>query len=113
MNKKSHPKCVLVDWCGNDENVGEGRIVSSDPDDLVNDCRLGPNDFKVLVKTATKPDAFLWRPALQMSTIQEAVGQMIAWPASKCVLSNKELQIEDIAPTVTFIFTIVVSMLMI
>ena len=50
MNKKSHPKCVLVDWCGNDENVGEGRIVSSDPDDLVNDCRLGPNDLKAWSK---------------------------------------------------------------
>ncbi|XP_020879181.1 uncharacterized protein LOC110227818 [Arabidopsis lyrata subsp. lyrata] len=98
VNKRSHPKCVLVDWSGSDENVGEGRILSSDPDDLVNDCRLGPTDLKVLVETATKADAFLWRPATKMFTIQEAVGQIIAWPSSKCVLLDKELQIEDIAP---------------
>ncbi|CAE5962981.1 unnamed protein product [Arabidopsis arenosa] len=98
VNKRSHPKCVLVDWSGSDENIGEGRILSSDPDDLVNDCRLGPTDLKVLVETATKADAFLWRPATKMFTIQEAVGQIIAWPASKCVLLDKELQIEDIAP---------------
>ncbi|CAE6176640.1 unnamed protein product [Arabidopsis arenosa] len=99
VNKRSHPKCVLVDWSGSDENIGEGRILSSDPDDIVNDCRLGPTDLKVLVETATKPDAFLWRPATRMFTIEEAVGQMIAWPASKCVLVDKELNIEDIAPT--------------
>ncbi|KAG7536590.1 Patatin-like phospholipase domain [Arabidopsis suecica] len=98
VNKRSHPKCVLVDWSGSDENIGEGRILSSDPDDLVNDCRLGPTDLKVLVETATKADAFLWRPATKMFTIQEAIGQIIAWPTSKCVLLDKELQIEDIAP---------------
>ncbi|CAE5960313.1 unnamed protein product [Arabidopsis arenosa] len=98
VNKRSHPKCVLVDWSDSDENIGEERILSSDPDDLVNDCRLGPTDLKVLVETATKADAFIWRPATKMFTIEEAVGQIIAWPASKCVLLDKELQIEDIAP---------------
>ncbi|KAG7559032.1 putative transposase Ptta/En/Spm plant [Arabidopsis thaliana x Arabidopsis arenosa] len=99
VNKRAHPKCVLVDWSGSDDNIGEGRILSSDPDDIVNDCRLGPTDLKVLVETATKPDAFLWRPATKMFTIEEAVGQIIAWPTSKCVLVDKELNIEDIAPT--------------
>ena len=89
----------MVDWSGSDEDVGEGRILSSDPDDLVNDCRLGP---KGLVESATKADAFLWRPATKMFTMEEAVGQIIAWPASKCVLLDKELQIEDIAPLVIF-----------
>ena len=89
----------MVDWSGSDEDVGEGRILSSDPDDLVNDCHLGP---KGLVESATKADAFLWRPATKMFTMEEAVGQIIAWPASKCVLLDKELQIEDIAPLVIF-----------
>ena len=44
---------------GSDEDVGEGRSLSSNPDDLVNDCRLGPTDLKVLVESATKADAFL------------------------------------------------------
>ena len=59
VKKRSHPKCVLVDWSGSDEDVGEGRILSSDPDDLVNDRLLGPIDLKVLVESATKADAFL------------------------------------------------------
>ncbi|XP_020871070.1 uncharacterized protein LOC110225627 [Arabidopsis lyrata subsp. lyrata] len=46
----------------------------------------------------TNPDAFLWRPASNMFTVEEAVGQIIAWPASKCVLVDKDIQIEDIAP---------------
>ena len=92
----------MVDWSGGDEDVGEGRILSSHPDDLVNDCRLGPTDLKVLVETATKVDAFLWRPATKMFTMEEVVGQIIAWPATKCVLLDKEIQIEDIAPLVSF-----------
>ncbi|CAA7014673.1 unnamed protein product [Microthlaspi erraticum] len=46
VNKRSQPKCVLVDWAGTDENVAEGRIISSEPDDLVSDTRLGPTDVK-------------------------------------------------------------------
>ena len=96
----------MVDWSGGDEDVGEGRILSSNPDDLVNDCRLGPTDLKVLVETATKADAFLWRPSTKMFTMEEAVGQIIAWPATKCVLLDKEIQIEDIAPLVNSILLI-------
>lgn len=69
----------MVDWAGTDVNVSEGRIISSEPDVLVNDTRLGPTDVKVLVDSATVPDAFLWRPASNMFTMVEAVGQMIAW----------------------------------
>ena len=94
----------MVDWSGIDEDVGEGRILSSDPDDLVNDRLLGPIDLKVLVETATKADAFLWRPATKMFTMEEVVGQIIACRATKCVLLDKE--IEDIAPFVNFILLI-------
>ena len=38
-----------------DGNVGEGRIFSFDPDDIVNDSRLGPTDVKVLVDSVTEP----------------------------------------------------------
>jgi len=93
----------LVDWSGGDEDVGEGRILSSDPDDLVNDCLLGPTDMKVLVETASKADAFLSRLATNMFTMEEAVGQIIAWPTTKCVLLDKEIEIEDIAPLVNFL----------
>ena len=101
----------MVNWSGPEDIIGEGRILSSDPDDVVNDCRLGPVDLKVLVEAANTPDAFLWRPAPNMYTITEAVGQMIAWPASKCVLVEKDLEIEDIAPLVNCRFQHILSQL--
>ncbi|KAG7559310.1 putative transposase Ptta/En/Spm plant [Arabidopsis thaliana x Arabidopsis arenosa] len=48
VNKRSQPKCILTDWTGGDATVAEGRIITSNPDDLVNDCRLGPTDLKEL-----------------------------------------------------------------
>ncbi|KAG7567797.1 Transposon En/Spm-like [Arabidopsis thaliana x Arabidopsis arenosa] len=98
VNKRSQPKCILTDWTGGDATVAEGRIITSDPDDLVNDCRLGPSDLKVLVEIAIVPEAYLWRPAINMFTIEKAVGQMIAWPTSKCVNLEQELQPEDNTP---------------
>lgn len=91
---------MLVDWCGNDDNVAEGRLFSSDPDDFINDIPLGPNAVKVLVEIASKPSAFLWRPAPEMFTIEEAVGKLIAWPATNYFLLD---QAEDIANEVKFL----------
>jgi len=76
----------LIDWTGNGNAIiAEGRIITSDPDDLVNDCRLGPSDVKVLVDAATVPDAYLWRLELNMCTIESAIVKMIAWPSLKWV----------------------------
>lgn len=91
---------MLVDWSDTDDKVAEAHVISSDPEDIVNDSRLGATDLKVLVEAAIILDTFLWRPAAKMFTIVEAVGQMIAWPASKCVLVDKPIQMEDIVPTV-------------
>jgi len=100
VNKIPQKKCLLIDWADEDGNVAEGRIISSDPEDIVNDSRLGPNDVKVLVDEATEPEAFLWRPATNMCTIKEAVGHIIAWPKKKCVELGLGLEHEDIAPLV-------------
>ena len=72
VNKKSKKMCLLLDWAGEDGNVAEGSILSSEPDDIVNDTRLGPMDFKVLVESATEPEAYLWRPARNMCTIKNS-----------------------------------------
>ncbi|KAL0690551.1 hypothetical protein Bca4012_090229 [Brassica carinata] len=72
VNKRAQPKCVLVDWSGSDENVAEGRIISSESEDFVNDIPLGPLAVKVLVETAIKSDAFLWRPATGMFIVEHA-----------------------------------------
>ncbi|XP_019086556.1 PREDICTED: uncharacterized protein LOC104754446 [Camelina sativa] len=74
---KSQPKCVLVDWAGTDDNVVEGLVLSTDPADFVNDIPLGPNHIKVLVETAIKPDAYLWKPAINVFNIEQAVGLVI------------------------------------
>lgn len=104
MNKRRQPKCVLIDWSSEDGNVAEGRIISTDPEELINDSRLGPSDVKVLVEKAIVPAAFLWRPATNMFTLEEAVGQMIAWPASKCVnIDHGILQTESLPQLVNFI----------
>lgn len=103
MNKRTQPKCVLIDWAGDDANVAEGRIISCDLDEVMNDSRLGHTDVKVLVDIATVPEAFLCRPASNMFTIKEVIGQLIAWPAAKCVNIEQGLQPEDVAPLVKFI----------
>uniref|UniRef100_A0A1J3K712 Uncharacterized protein n=1 Tax=Noccaea caerulescens TaxID=107243 RepID=A0A1J3K712_NOCCA len=52
VNKKAQLKCILYDWSGSDAKVAEGRILSSDPKDFINEIPLGPNSFKVLVENA-------------------------------------------------------------
>ncbi|KAL0716221.1 hypothetical protein Bca4012_065543 [Brassica carinata] len=96
VTRRAHPKCVLVDWSGSDENVAEGRVMSSEPDDFVNDIPLGPLAVKVFVETAIKSDAFLWRPATGMCIVEQALGELIAWPANKWVLSDQGMYYEDI-----------------
>jgi len=94
---------VLVDWSGSDENVAEGRILSSEPDDFVNDIPLGPLGVKVLVESAIKSDAFLWRPATGMYNVEHAVGEMIAWPVNKCVFIDQGMYSEDIPLRVRYL----------
>ncbi|KAL0645564.1 hypothetical protein Bca4012_043855 [Brassica carinata] len=98
VNKKSMKMCLLIDWADEDGNVAEGCILSSEPDDIVNDTRLGPTDFIVLVESANEPEVYLWRPARNMCTIKEVVGHIIAWPKNKCVELGQGLQPKDIAP---------------
>ena len=87
---------MLVDCSGSDEDVAEGCVISSEPEDFVNDIPLGPLAVKVLVETAIKSDAFLWRPATGMCIVEQAVGEMIAWPANKCIISDQTMYSEDI-----------------
>lgn len=94
---------MLVDWSGSDENVAEGRIISSEPDDFVNDIPLGPLAVKLLVESAIKPDAFLWRPATGMYNVEQAVGEMIAWPVNKCVFLDHGMYSEDIPLRVRYL----------
>lgn len=79
-------------------NVAEGRVVPADADELVNGIPLGLNVVKVLVETAIKPETFLWRPEHNMFTIEDAVGEMIAWHADHCIVPTASFIQEDNTP---------------
>ncbi|XP_012845778.1 PREDICTED: uncharacterized protein LOC105965760 [Erythranthe guttata] len=57
---------------------------------LVGGIPLGPDAMKVLVDILIKPDAFLWRPTINMSLIQHAQDKIIAWPAESVILQVQQ-----------------------
>ncbi|CAA7054481.1 unnamed protein product [Microthlaspi erraticum] len=75
--------------CASELKVAEGRILSTDHMDFINNIPLGPNSVKVIVETAVNGEAFMWRSALEMFTIAQAVGETIAWPQN-CVVSLED-----------------------
>ena len=75
-----------MDWIGSEEIVAEGRWSSSDPDYLVHYLRLRPHAMRVWVDVVKKPGVYLWRPTSEMTTIEEAMGSTIAWPADKVLM---------------------------
>ncbi|XP_024021724.1 uncharacterized protein LOC21400762 isoform X1 [Morus notabilis] len=85
----SRNKCKIMDWTGSGEIVAEGRRSSTDPKALVHNIPLGPNAMRVWVDVVKKPDAFLWRPTSEMTSIEEAVGCTIAWPADKVIMTTQ------------------------
>ena len=48
--------------------------------------RLGPHAMRVWVDVIKKPGSYLWRPNVEMSTIDEAKGYVVAWPADKVIV---------------------------
>lgn len=85
-NGNTFDKCDLLDWSGTDEIVAEGRVVSSDPNELVHRIPLGPKAKIVLIEFPRKLDAFLWRAVFHTIHIGEAAGMLVAWPADKVIL---------------------------
>lgn len=55
---------------------------------MVNGIPLGPNAMIVWVDLPKNHEAFLWRPATDMTRIKDAMGSAIAWPANKVVLEK-------------------------
>src|SRR3954463_10070223 len=83
-------KCKLLDWFGGEDIVAEGELISKDPKELINLIPLGPNAMKIRVVRSTKPEAFLWRPTTNMSYIQHAEGETIAWPAERVIMETEQ-----------------------
>ncbi|KAL0715881.1 hypothetical protein Bca4012_065203 [Brassica carinata] len=97
VNKTTpQPKCILYDWCDKECKVADGRVLSSDEMEFVNNVPLGPNSVKVVIETAFEEDAFLWRPAPKFFTIGQAVGETVAWPQDSVLVLEEELSPDDI-----------------
>lgn len=88
---KAVVRCQLLDWCAVDDIVvGEGEYCSCAPMYKIGRIPLGPGAAAVIVTSANKEDAYVWRPTTTVSSLGQAVGNKIAWPADKIILDNAE-----------------------
>ncbi|KAH7839036.1 hypothetical protein Vadar_034032 [Vaccinium darrowii] len=89
VNPTCNAKCKLIDWMGTGEVVAEGRFSSSDPNAFVHHVPIGPNTMRVWVDVEMKRDrVYLWRSTGDMTTIAEALGSTVAWPADKVIFAS-------------------------
>ncbi|KAG7537298.1 hypothetical protein ISN44_As13g012050 [Arabidopsis suecica] len=66
--------------CVSGEQVAIGRVCSTDPEDKVHLCPLGPNASKIWVEVSKIDGARVWRPNSEIQVISDAVGNWVAWP---------------------------------
>ncbi|XP_010470446.1 PREDICTED: uncharacterized protein LOC104750353 [Camelina sativa] len=91
ITNKGGIKCKILAWCGPEVVVGEGEFCSSDPNYMIGRIQLGPDAAAIIAHTATKPDAFVWRPTKTLYTITEAIGLEIPWPAERLILASDNI----------------------
>lgn len=66
--------------------VVEGRVHSTDRDQMVHFIKLGPNAARVWVDAVLVDDADVWRKSDEIETMKDAHGSSIAWPIEKLVI---------------------------
>ena len=66
--------------------VAEGRVHSTDPDQMVHFVRLGTNAARVWVEEMLVDDAAVWRKSDEIESLKEAHGSSITWPVDKLVI---------------------------
>ncbi|KAF8107325.1 hypothetical protein N665_0123s0016 [Sinapis alba] len=76
-------KCILLDCNNSGRKVAEGRVASTDPNELCHFVPLGPNESKVWIDVAKIGDAKVWRLNSEIEYISDAVGSVVAWPNDK------------------------------
>ena len=79
-------KCKLMDIDGRKLVVAEGRVHSTDQDQMVHFVRLGPNAGRVWVDAVMVDDADIWRKSDEIESMKDAHGSSIAWPIDKLVI---------------------------
>ncbi|CAN7077746.1 unnamed protein product [Brassica oleracea var. botrytis] len=94
----SDDKINIYDWNSTGVIVTEGRLCSTDPDDLVNDIPLGPGAAIVKVDVAVVEDAYQWRPVSdEMFLMSHAVKMKISWPQNKIQQISQQAMKETIS----------------
>ncbi|XP_048596428.1 uncharacterized protein LOC106359135 [Brassica napus] len=79
----ANQKCKLMAIGGKKQVVAEGRVHSTDPNQMVHFVRLGPNAARVWVDSVTVDDAEVWRKSDEIECLKDAHGSSIAWPVDK------------------------------
>ena len=60
-----------MDYIQNEEVVAVGRWQTKEPKSLVNGLPLGPNAIKVYVDEVLNPTAFIWRPTVGKTNMED------------------------------------------
>ena len=83
MTRSPKQKCTLLDCNNSGRKVAEGRVASTDPNELCHFVPLRPNASKVWIDVAKIGDAKVWRPNSEIEYISDAMGSVVAWPNDK------------------------------
>ncbi|KAL0899656.1 hypothetical protein Bca101_083617 [Brassica carinata] len=82
VNKTTpQPKCILYDWCDKECKVADGRVLSSDEMEFVNNVPLGPNSVKpqdsvLVLEEELSPDDI---PANSPETVEMNKCKLLHW----------------------------------
>ena len=91
----------MLNWDGTSTVVADGRVLSMDPNEVVNGIRLGPNAVSVIIDFVEELDAYLWRPSPEMTVLANAENKVVAWPLN-CIKRPLRGQLNEVS-TVNFI----------
>lgn len=84
-------KILIYDWNMDDVVIGEGRLCSSDPKELVNNMPIGQGAAIVTLDKVFAENVYLWRPiSAEILTIGNALHENIVWPIKHIELFNSE-----------------------
>jgi len=79
-----------MDYIQKEEVVALGRWQTKEPKSLVNGLPLGPNAVKVFVDEVLNPTAFIWRPTVGKTNMEDFLNCYVAWPAN-CVVFEPDI----------------------
>ncbi|KAG7559181.1 NAC domain [Arabidopsis thaliana x Arabidopsis arenosa] len=93
----SHTKILIIDWNLADSVVAEGRLCSTDKDEMVNNMPLGHSAGIVNVEKVFNKNAYLWRPSPGKFLMKDVLHENIAWPLQSIQFVNSSPRNESAA----------------